>query len=180
MGRSGPAKWVSPILRSPNRLSIPGDRCPNGEHREPISGSKRGQGTPPDEMVAQFPMRRYWILPVWLGMVCSWMVLAETFGTRSRAELEAEFLADLNETADGACQSFKYQTPVVPNPHFPIQNLERVQHEYDLLGFDCVEVHRGIGRDLTESGIGYGYSLDHPTEVHVARFERRKYATSPA
>jgi hypothetical protein len=102
------------------------------------------------------------------------MGLTETFGSRSDGEDEEEELARLREFANAAGESFGYQMEALVTGLYPTLGFDRVRYELDLLGFDCTEIHRGIDQDLFAAGVANFCRDDHPTEVIVARFNRRR------
>jgi 3-keto-L-gulonate-6-phosphate decarboxylase len=69
-----------------------------------------------------------------------------------------------------------YSMPVgVPENGLFMFDFDRVKHELELLGYDCVEVHRGMDTELFDAGIAKIRALDEPpTEIIVARFDRRR------
>jgi hypothetical protein len=123
-------------------------------------------------MVVMFHAR---FLSVWLrlALITVALGLAEVFGGKSDDGYEEEELRRLRELAEGAAESFGWQMPASATGGFPVLDFDRVRSELDLLGFDCTEIHRGIDQDLFESGVRNVWSGDPPTEVIVARVERR-------
>jgi hypothetical protein len=111
---------------------------------------------------------------LWPGVIVALMGLSETFGRRTREDLEQEQLADLRQSAEAAGESLTYSMPAVtPENGLFLFDFDRVKQEMELLGFDCVEIHRGIDRDLFDAGIAPMCSLDQPTEIIVGKFDRR-------
>jgi hypothetical protein len=101
--------------------------------------------------------------------------LSENFGKRTRDEREQEQLARLRELAQAAGDFLTYSVPaVVPENGLFLFDFYRVEHELSLLGYDCVEVHRGVDSDFLDAGIAKIRSIDEPKEIIVGRFERRR------
>lgn len=112
--------------------------------------------------------------PFQVASVLALILLAESFGKGSNyPERHVEWeLANIWKMADEAGESFGYQMPATVNP--PNLEFARVRAEFERLDFNCVEVYRGIDTELFDAGIATFCSTDQPTEVIVARFERRK------
>ncbi len=111
---------------------------------------------------------------LWLGVIVALLGLSETFGRRTRENREQEQLAHLQQSAEKAGESLTYSMPAVtPDNGLFLFDFDRVRQEMELLGFVCVETHRGIDRELFDAGIAKMYSLDKPTEIIVAKFDRR-------
>jgi hypothetical protein len=91
-------------------------------------------------------------------------------------------LERLRDMADKVLRTFTYTVPAQWDSGevhgMPILGFNRIREEFDALGYDCVEVHRGIGRELFDSGLSNSYCLDDETkEVIVGRFESREGRT---
>jgi hypothetical protein len=100
--------------------------------------------------------------------------LAERFGRRSDEEYLTDDLAHLREFVREAGDTATVVRPASAHEGgIPILGFDDVSSEMDALGFDLTEVHRGVDRDLAESGVRCAYSLDEPTEVIVGVFVRR-------
>jgi hypothetical protein len=119
---------------------------------------------------------RYPHLMLWLCVIAVILGLSETFGRQTREEREQEQLASLQESAETAGESLTYSMPVVvPENELFLFDFDRVKRELDLLGYDCVEVNRGMDTELFDAGVAKVRALDHePTEMIVARFDRRR------
>jgi hypothetical protein len=109
-----------------------------------------------------------------VASVLALILLAELFGDGSNyPESHVEWqLANIRKLADEAGESFGYQMPATVNP--PSLDFARVRAEFEKLDFNCVEVHSGIDTELVAAGIATFCSTEQPTEVIVARFERRR------
>jgi hypothetical protein len=118
---------------------------------------------------------KYPYLAFWVCVISVLLGLSETFGNRTRDEREHEQLASLRESAEAAGETLTYSLPaVVPESELFLFDFDRVEHELSLLGYDCVEIHRGMDTKLFDAGIAKVRSLGEPTEIIVGKFERRR------
>jgi hypothetical protein len=109
-----------------------------------------------------------------LGLVVGVCGLTERFGLRSDEEYLADDLAHLRKFAREAGDTATVVRPASANDGgVPILGFDAVRSEMDSLGFELAEVHRGVDRDLAESGVRCAYSLDQPREIIVGVFVRR-------
>lgn len=110
-----------------------------------------------------------------LSVISVVLGLADVFGRKTREEREQEQLDHLRDSTETAGKSLTYSMPaVVPENGLYLFDFDRVKQELDLLGYDCVEVDQGLETELFDAGIAKICSLDEPTEIIVARFDRRR------
>jgi len=93
-------------------------------------------------------------------------------------------LEQLSNIAATGSQTFTYTVPAEWDSGevqgTPVLGFNRIREQLDALGYDCVEVHRGIGRELFDAGLSDSYCLDDKMrEVVVGRFQRREGRTWP-
>jgi hypothetical protein len=121
------------------------------------------------------------LLPLRLGVLLVASGLLDAFITSGPRGIDWD-LERLRMIADRVPRTFAYTVPAQWDSGevhgMPVLGFNRIREEFDALGYDCVEAHRGIERELFDAGLSNSYCLDDETrEVIVGRFQRREGRT---
>lgn len=101
-----------------------------------------------------------------------WTVATFAKDGRSHRDRELDTLREATRNRDRFWYSMPSSWESGQSGLFPVMTFDERRQEFDKLGFDCVEIHRGFEKELFEAGKIHGYDHDNK-EVIVARFVRR-------